>query len=74
MGTKHNLSEFSFAKEVVAEFPQIQRDMNTLYKKLQPYAGFLAVNMVLESIHNANENLTLQYNYYKVILDKRGSE
>lgn len=74
MGTKHDLSEFSFAKEVVAKFPEIQRDINELYKKLHPHAGFLAVHTVLESIHNANELLTMQYNYYKIVLEKKGSK
>lgn len=74
MGTRHDLAEYSFAKEIVKDFPKIQRDMNELYKRLQPYAGFLAVSMVLESIYNANNTLTTQFNYYKMVLDKKGKK
>lgn len=74
MATIHNISEYAFAVEVVAKFPQIQRDINELYKKLQPNAGFLAVSNVLESIHNSNELLTIQFKYYKMVLDKKGSK
>lgn len=74
MGTKHDLSEFAFAKEVVAKFPQIQRDLNELYKKIYPHQGFFAVAHVLDAINDSNEMLTKQYNYYKIVLDKKGSK
>lgn len=74
MGSKHNLGEYSFAKDVVKDFPKIQRELNELYLKLYKHQDYYAVANVLDAINQSNEVLTNQYKYYKMVLDRKGKE
>ena len=71
-GDLHNLFEYSFAKRVVKDYPQ-------LIEKLDKCAGILYNDMeyrdianVLYAIHDAKLMLQLHYSSYKEVADKKG--
>jgi hypothetical protein len=74
MATKHNIAEFSFAKDVVTNFPVIKEVFRELYNRLKPHEHFACAQHVLSSIEESEEMLTRQYAYYKSVYDKKGEE
>lgn len=74
MATKHNIAEFSFAKDVVKNYPEIKETFRELYKRLKPHQDFACVQHVISSIEESEEMLMRQYAYYKAVYEKKGAE
>jgi hypothetical protein len=72
MGTKHDLKEYYFAKEVVKDFPDIKNLLDSVYKVLYAKNQYLCVQHVLDAISDSRELIDRQYKQYKIILDKKG--
>lgn len=74
MGTKHNLNEMRFAKDVVEDFPTILARLNQFEKDLAPFKKFMVAGYVLTAVHESKEMLNRQYAHYRGVLDKKGKE
>jgi hypothetical protein len=72
MGSKHDLTEFHFAKEVVSKFPLIEKELDETFVILYKYREFLAVQHVLDSISESKEMIRRQYKHYREVLEKKG--
>lgn len=74
MGTRHNIVEYQFAKDVVKEFPRVKKVLDDTEKMLYNQRHFLCVQHVLDAIHESQEMINRQYVYYKTVLDRKGRE
>lgn len=74
MGSKHNLAEFQFAKDVVKNFPAVKETLDKTEKLLYSNRHYLAVQHVLDAISDSKEMINRQYSYYKKVLDAKGKE
>lgn len=74
MATKHNIAEYSYAKEVVEVFPEIKATLMEAYKRLKPHESFMCASHSLSSIEESLEMLTRQLAYYKIVYENKGAE
>ena len=74
MGSKHNLMEYAFAQDIVADYPIIKKQLDDTEKVLYKYSKYALVQHSLQSIHESQEMLVRQFAYYKDVLKKKGKE
>lgn len=72
MGSKHDLREYYFAKEVVRDMPDIKNLLDKIYPVLYSKNQYLCVQHVLDAINDSRQLIDQQYKYYKEVLDKKG--
>lgn len=74
MGTKHDLKEMKFAKDVMRDFPFIKAELDSLQKKLKDKRHYLCVAHVLAAIEDSQEMIVRQYGHYKMVYTKKGED
>lgn len=74
MGSKHDLTEYAYAVEVVRDFPLIEKKLDNLYKDLYKYRDYLCVSHVLDAVADSKEMVTRQYKHYKKVLETKGQD
>lgn len=72
MKNKHNFIEYAYAKELVKNFPSLQKKLDLFYKELYDYQGYLAVQHVLDSIADSKTMMQRQYEYYSKVVARKG--
>ena len=72
MGTKHDLIEYAFAKEVVEKFPLLIKELDKTLKLLYSCSSFAAAAHSIMALNESVEMMENQLRYYKFVLDKKG--
>ena len=70
----HDLSEFSFAKQIVEEIPKIMIELEKSQVNLYKFNHFTNVADVLYAINDAKTMLEIHYQVYKEIYEKKGQK
>jgi hypothetical protein len=66
--------EYAFAKEVVATFPLIIKELDRTLKLLYAASSFAACAHSIQALNESVEMMENQYHYYKMVLDKKGKK
>lgn len=72
MKNKHNFIEYAYAKELVKNFPIIEKKLDNLYKDLYHQQCYLAVQHILDSIADSKRIMKRQYDYYSKVVARKG--
>lgn len=73
MGTKHDLTEYAFAREVVEKFPILIKELDKTIKLLYSVSSFACAQHSITALNESVEMATMQLNYYKIVLDRKGA-
>ncbi len=72
--SKHNLIEYAYAKELVKDYPSIQKVLDKTYKDLYHKQQYLSVQHILDAIADSKNLMRKQYDYYKKVVERKGKE
>ena len=71
MGTKHNFEEFKFAKQVIADFPEILTKLEKFRRDIWPYRKYGAILVLLAALDEVMISIDKNHKYYdKVVVNK----
>lgn len=74
MGTKHDLKEMKFAKDVVKDFPFLQIELAKTAEILYDYRKYMVAGHVLSAIEDSLVMIKRQLAHYKKVHENRGEE
>ena len=72
MGTKHDLTDYAFSKDVVKDFPVLIQELDKLALLLYKYEGYMAVDHLLSALQDSTGMMAKQLRDAKAIVNKKG--
>lgn len=68
----HNLYELAFANQVTKDIPDILSLLREFQPKIEKYMSYKDVAEISDKIDEARTMLQLHYDYYQVVVEKKG--
>ena len=74
MGEKFDFLDYVHSREVVKDFPSILYILEKLIPALEDKSQYAGVQHLLTAARDSQAILTMQYEYYKKIYEKKGKK